>query len=84
LLCDKSDGGKQFHHYLDNDISHRCCRGRRREFGIDIKAAQEVSDGFEEVDERVAARADILDRLIYLSMKRNICIEAESVIPGEG
>jgi hypothetical protein len=59
--------------YLDNDPSHRCCRGRRRESGIDIKATQEAFDELEyyrSIDERVAARADVFDLLIYLDARR--------------
>jgi len=67
LFRHQGEGGKQFHHYLYDDLGHR---PRRRDCGINIEAADEVFDGFEQLDKRVIIGADVLDRLMCLHFTR--------------
>ena len=49
-------------HYLYYDVRHRVCR---RHGGISLEAFEEVLDAFEEIDERILTRFNVLSRLRY-------------------
>ncbi len=67
LFRHQGEGGKQFHHYLYDDLGHR---PRCRDSGINIEAADEVFDGFEQLDKGVIIGVDVLDRLMCLHVTR--------------
>ena len=60
VLRSKSKYREQLNHYLHDDIGHR--RGQRN-VAIDSNACKESSETFEQVDERIIARADATGRL---------------------
>jgi hypothetical protein len=60
LLGGQSKCGQQFNDDLNNHLSHD---RRTRDFGIDPKALDEVTDGLEDVEECIIARIDVLHSL---------------------
>ena len=55
LFGSKSKHAKSLDHYLDAYLRHRRSQG---EIGVDSKAFEEISEAFEQIDERIVARAD--------------------------
>ena len=54
LSCERKHG-EELDHYLYNDVRHQ--RGKR-DRSVDFKALEEISKAFEQVHERIVARAD--------------------------
>jgi hypothetical protein len=65
LFGQQRKGREQLHKYLDNYLGHS---GRRRDLGIDIEALQKMFDQLEQVNQRIIAVGDALDRLTGLDI----------------
>jgi hypothetical protein len=65
LFRHQGEGVQKFHHYLYDDLGHR---PHRRDCGINIEAADEVFDRFEQLDKRIIIGADVLDGLLCLQV----------------
>jgi hypothetical protein len=64
LLCHDREDGKYFGHDFDDNVSH--CRGGCH-CRVRLEASEKNFDPFEQVNERILARFDILCRLTSLS-----------------
>jgi hypothetical protein len=67
LLGRQGERRNQFHQYLHDHFRHCCCG---RDPGVNIKPVEEIPDAFEQVDESIQARVNVLDRLIRLDVTR--------------
>ena len=66
LLCGDSENIQNFHHYLHDDIGHRLVWSDLR---IPLQTFEKVLDTFENVDQGLLRRVDILNRLTSFDVK---------------
>jgi hypothetical protein len=69
LFGHQGEGGEQFHEDLDDHLGHSGCRG---DLGIDIESIEKVVNQLEQVNQRIVAVNNALDRLIYLGVRNTM------------
>jgi hypothetical protein len=62
LLRCQSESGKNLHKKFYDNVGHGCSK---RDRCIEVKSAEEVFDGLEQVDEGIIACADVLCGLVH-------------------
>jgi len=72
----KGKGREKLYYYLHDNLRPDCCV---RDLGMYIKVAEDICDGFEQVDEHVVVRVNTrgLDLLVNIGVKGNAIWKGE-------